>query len=101
MPAVPVAALVLGGTCALPSSAAFILSAKAGPAKAIAAPSVSVTSMVLFDMVVLPLTSCQPQNNDFPNLCPKRRQRPKISWKPMAQSASILANEFRHVTTDR
>jgi hypothetical protein len=52
---VPVAALVLGGTWALPSSAAFILSAKAGPAKAIAAPSVSVTSMVLFDMAFLPV----------------------------------------------
>src|SRR5882724_5154503 len=80
MSAVPVAALVLGGTWALPSSVAFIFSAKAGPAKAIAAPSASVTSMVLFDMVFLPVDvkrPCQPQNNDFPNLFPIRRQTPR------------------------
>src|SRR4030088_2246814 len=93
MSAVPVAALGLGGTCALPSSVAFILSATAGPAKAIAAPSANVTSMVLLDMVFLPVDvkrPCQPQNNDFTNLFPKRRQRLKISWKLMAQSAFIL-----------
>src|SRR5437899_5659061 len=97
MSAVPLAALVLGGTWALPSSVAFILSARAGPAKAIAAPSANVTSMVLFDMVFLPVDikrPCQPQNNDFTNLFPKRRQTPEISWKPLAQSAFILAIEF-------
>src|SRR5215207_87299 len=102
MSAVPLAALVLGGTWALPSSVAFILSADAGPTKAIAAPSASVTSMVLFDMVFLPVDvkrKRQPQNNDFTNLFPKRRQRPKISCKPMAQSASILVIELRRVTT--
>src|SRR6266487_793945 len=98
MSAVPLAALVLGGTWALPSIVAFIFSARAGPAKAIAAPSASVTSMVLFDMVFLPVDvkrPCQPQNNDFPNLFPIRRQRAKISGKPMAQSAFILVVELR------
>src|SRR5437868_10360809 len=46
--AVPLPALVFGGTSDLLSSVAFILSAaRAGPAKAIAAPSASVASMVL------------------------------------------------------
>jgi hypothetical protein len=45
-------ALVFAGTSDLPSSVAFILSAKAGPANANVAPSASVASMVLvFDMV--------------------------------------------------
>src|SRR5260370_32828158 len=57
MSAVPLAAVVVGGTSALPSSVAFIFSAKAGPAKAIAAPSAIVASMVLFDMVFSLLTS--------------------------------------------
>src|SRR6266508_4799008 len=100
MSAVPLAALVLGGTWALPSSVAFILSAKAGPAKAIAAPSANVTSMVLFDMVFLPVDvkrPCQPQNNDFTNLFPKRRQACEISWKLTAQSAFILVIELRRL----
>jgi len=28
-------------------------------------------------------------------------ERLEISWKPMAQSAFILIDKFRHVTTDR
>jgi hypothetical protein len=73
-----------------------------------------VTSMVLFDMVFLPVDvkrKRQPQNNDFRDLFPKRRRTPEISWKPnfveaiswkpMAQSAFILVDKFRHVTTDR
>src|SRR2546421_9672681 len=57
MSAVPLPALVFAGTSDLPSSVAFIFSAKAGPANAIAAPSASVASMVLFDMVFSLLTS--------------------------------------------
>src|SRR5882724_2625120 len=53
MSAVPVPVLVVGGTSDLPSSLIVILSAKAGPAKANAAPSASVASMILvFDMVL-------------------------------------------------
>src|SRR3954465_7369508 len=51
MSAVPVPALAFGGTSVLPSSVALILSAKAGPANATIAPSTSVASLVLFDMV--------------------------------------------------
>jgi hypothetical protein len=39
-----------------------------------------VTSMVLFDMVFLPVDvkrKRQPQNNDFPDLFPKRHQTPR------------------------
>src|ERR1700722_9367556 len=58
MSAVPVAALALGGVSDLPSRVAFIFAAKAGPAKAMVAPSASVASMVLvFDMVFSLLTS--------------------------------------------
>jgi hypothetical protein len=56
-------ALVLAGTSDLPSSVAFILSAKAGPAKAIVAPSASVASMVLlFDMFLSLLASSDGAN---------------------------------------
>src|ERR1700680_897763 len=58
MSAVPLPAVVVGGTSEAPSSVAFILSAKAGPAKATVAPSASVASMVLvFDMVLSLLAS--------------------------------------------
>src|SRR5699024_12531492 len=57
MSAVPVPALVVAGTSDLPSSFAVSFSAKAGPARATAAPSVSVASKVLFGMVLSPLTS--------------------------------------------
>src|SRR5712691_5722923 len=58
MSALPVAALVLGGTSDLPSRVAFIFSAKAGPARATVAPSASVARMVLvFDMVLSLLAS--------------------------------------------
>src|SRR5947209_19552267 len=58
MSAVPFPALVLGGTSCLPSRVAFILSAKAGPAKATAAPMASVASVTLvFDMVLSLWTS--------------------------------------------
>jgi hypothetical protein len=51
-------ALVTAGTSALPSSVAFIFSAKAGPAKATVTPIASVASMVLvFDMVFSLLAS--------------------------------------------
>ena len=55
MSAVPEPVLVVAGTSCLPSSVAFILSAKAGPAKATAAPSASVASMVL--VMVLSLST--------------------------------------------
>jgi len=57
----PLPALVVAAD--LPSSAAFILSAKAGPAKATAAPSASVASMVFFDMVFSLLTSSDGVNS--------------------------------------
>src|SRR4029453_3621166 len=94
MSAVPVAALVLGGTCALPSSAPFILWAKGGPAKAIAAPSASVTSMVLFDMVFLPV-DVSLKTTIFRIYSRNVEERPEISWKPMAQSTFILIIELR------
>src|ERR1700731_2104737 len=55
MSAVPLAALVLGGTSDLPSSVAFIFSAKAGPAKVTVAPSASVATMVFILDIVLSL----------------------------------------------
>src|SRR6202165_6162032 len=58
MSAVPLPALVTAGTSDLPSSVAFIFSAKAGPAKAAVAPNASVASTVLvFDMVLSLLAS--------------------------------------------
>src|SRR5258708_5455642 len=93
MSAVPVPLVVVAGTSDLPSSVAFILSAKAGPAKATVAPSANVASMVLvFDMVFSLLASshgvrfktvsvskrCQFQNNATRNLFPETAQTPKI-----------------------
>src|SRR5215207_7160378 len=60
MSAVPLPAAVLAGTSCLPSSVAFILSAKAGPANATAAPIASEASMVLLRIGFSLLTS----NND-------------------------------------
>src|SRR5436309_6295481 len=94
MSAVPVPALAFGGTSALPSSVAFILSAKAGPANATAAANASVASMVLFDIGFLPVDAkrrCQLQNSALPDLFPNWRSTHEISWKPIAESAAILA----------
>src|SRR5262245_49830360 len=69
MSAVPVAALVTGGTSDLPSSVAFILSAKAGPAKATAAPNASVASMVLvMGLSLLSSASKQRVSNFIPEM---------------------------------
>src|ERR1700704_2971888 len=69
MSEVPLPALGLGGTSDLPSRVAFILSAKAGPAKATAAPIASVASVILvFDMVLSLWTSIY--NNATPDLFP-------------------------------
>src|ERR1700733_11988606 len=70
MSAVPLPALVLGGTSDLPSRVAFILSAaKADPAKATAAPSASVASVILvLDMVFSLLVSIW--NNRISDLFP-------------------------------
>src|ERR1700676_1837331 len=55
MSAVPLPAVVVGGTSEAPSSVAFILSAKAGPAKETVVPSASVASTVLVFSMVLSL----------------------------------------------
>src|SRR3954452_2193617 len=82
MSAEPFAALVFGGTSELPSSVAFILSARAGPANATVAPNPSITSMVLvFDMVLslLTLVVCQLQTMKMRFYSRNRKERSKFS----------------------
>src|SRR5215210_8079583 len=98
MSAVPFAALVFGGTSDLPSSVAFILSAKAGPANAKVAPSASVASMVLvFDMVLSLLTSSlvvPVQNNGISFLFPESTRTLEIFKQLMGGIPAILANSL-------
>src|ERR1700730_16412096 len=104
MSALPLAGLAFGGTSDLPSSVAFIFSAKAGPAKAMVAPSASVASVVLvFDMVFSLLASSegQFQNNRIPVLFPEWTQTPRILRQLMAEIAAILANRLSWTVTDR
>src|SRR6476646_8514421 len=100
MSAVPVAALVLGGTSALPSSVAFILSAKAGPANANVAANASDASVVLLDMIfLLDMAFSLLTANDgvrfktafFRIYSRKGRRTRQISWKPFDESAAILS----------
>src|SRR5216684_272689 len=112
MSAVPLPALVLAGTSEAPSRVAFIFSAKAGPAKAIAAPSASVASMVLVFDIGLSLlassdgASLKQQDSGF--IPEKRRKRPeffKQSKKFFKQSKTgthaILTVRLRWTVTDR
>lgn len=74
MSAVPLAALAFVGTEDAPYSVAFILSAKAGPAKAAVAPSTSVANMVVFEMLFFLLASSDDvssQNNEISFFIPK------------------------------
>src|SRR3954465_14793514 len=93
MSAEPFAALVFGGTSELPSSAAFILSARAGAANATVAPSPSITSMVLvFDMVLSlwTLVVWPAANNENAILFPKPERTLEIFSQLMAGIRAIL-----------
>src|SRR5205085_4408492 len=93
MSAVPVPAVVVAGTSDLPSSVAFIFSAEAGPAKATAAPSASVASMVLV-MVLSLLTSAMfvsLTTARFRIYSRKRPQRRKIFGQTEARAGPALA----------
>ena len=85
----------MAGTSAVPSSVAFIFSAKAGPAKAKVAPNASVTSMVLVvDMVFSLLASmigASFQNKTIPNLFPETAETPEIFRQLSPPIAGILA----------
>src|ERR1700686_4956942 len=104
MSAVPVPVVVVAGTSDLPSSVAFIFSAKAGPAKATAAPSASVASMVLvFDMVFSLLTQRDGvsfKTAGFRIYSRRGLKRLKIFGQLMAGIAAILAIKFRRLMTD-
>src|SRR2546421_835154 len=96
MSAVPLPAEVLAGTSDLPSSTTFILSAKAGPANATAAPSVSEASMVLFMGFSL-LTSHDDVSFKTAGFCFYSRNdaiRPKISGELIVGIAVIIASRF-------
>ena len=91
----PCAALVFGGTSALPSSVAFILSAKAGPAKAIGCTQRKRGKHGLVRHGFLPVgvkRRCQLQNNGLSDLFPKRPLNAlKFPGSLWLESAAILA----------
>src|ERR1700709_149915 len=104
MSAVPVPAEVLAGTSDLPSRAAFILSAKAGPAKASVAASASEASTVFFDMVFSLLTSrdgVKLETVGFRIYSRKRLKRRQIFRQLMAGITAILAMKSKLIMTDR
>src|SRR5258708_28795465 len=105
MSAAPLPAVVVGGTSEAPSSVAFILSAKAGPAKAAVAPSASVASTVLvFDMVLSLLAQSEGasfKTTRFRFYSRNRPKRPEFFKQSMAGIAALLAIKFRRTVTDR
>src|SRR5665647_3107010 len=105
MSAVPVPALVVAGTSDLPSSVAFIFSAKAGPAKAKVAPSASIVSMVLvFDMVFSLLASSDGasfKTMGFRLYSRNRLEPLRIFRRPMTAKAAIVAVGSILSVTDR
>src|SRR6266852_6871792 len=98
MSAVPLPAVVTAGTSEAPESVAFILSAKAGPAKATVAPSASVASMVLvFGMVLSLLASSDGvgfKTMRFRFYSRNRPKRPKFFRQSVAGIAAGLAIKF-------
>src|ERR1700730_15457508 len=105
MSAVPLPALVLAGPSAAPSRVAFIFSAKAGPAKAIAAPSASVASMVLvFDIGFSLLASCDGaslKTTRFRFYSQKPLKRLEFFKRSMAGTHAILTVRLKWTVTDR
>src|SRR4029453_11495182 len=106
MSAVPLPAVVTGGTSEVPLSVAFILSAKAGPAQATAAPSASVASTVLvFNMVLSLLAQTKVpalKTMRFRFYSRNRPERRKFFTQSMAGIVAILAIKFgRRTVTDR
>src|ERR1700730_7884508 len=105
MSAVPLPALVLAGTSDALSRVAFIFSAKAGPAKAIAAPSASVASTVLvFDIGLSLLASSHGaslKTTRFRFYSRKWLKRLEFFERSMAGTHAILAVRLKWTVTDR